>query len=198
MGLPASTYTSLSSHCSWSGLCKTSVRTMIRKLINIFSLPLNKIQTWTIGCYDLAPALHYLWSSILFSLELFVSTTAGCMLFLKQMKPLFFVSGPTHPLYYNWNTALELHIVYQSNLHSDVYSSEKPSCRQTHYLTLFSWWTYYFIFLVDIWNCSILLLFFCLNRMKASQGFGLFSVLFTSLCPGLGWVHETDWINKYI
>lgn len=99
MGLPASTYTSLSSHCSWSGLCKTSVRTMIRKLINIFSLPLNKIQTWTIGCYDLAPALHYLWSSILFSLELFVSTTAGCMLFLKQMKPLFFVCPDQHILF---------------------------------------------------------------------------------------------------
>lgn len=56
----------------------------------------------------------------------------------------------------------------------------------------------YFIFLMDlllyfplvIWNCIILLLFVCPNRMKTSQKFELLSVLLTSLCPGLGWVHE--------
>lgn len=197
MGLPASTYTSLSSHCSWSGLCKTSVRTMIRKLINIFSLPLNKIQTWTIGCYDLAPALHYLWSSILFSLELFVSTTAGCMLFLKQMKPLFLcVRTNTSSLlqleHCPWTShCLSVKSPFRCLLLREAFLSSNPLS--------------YFIFLMDLllyFPCGYLKLQYFVVILLPQQNES-FTRIWALFCPvhfivPRTWMSTWNWLNKQI
>ena len=135
------------------------------------------------------PCTSLILSSV-FSLELSASAAAGCLLLLNQwsafwcldQRKLFTKTGTTGP---------ELHMGYVRSplrclLLREGFLSSIPLAYFSSLMDLLLY------FLYSIWNCiSLLSLFYCPNRMKASQEFGLLSVLLTPLCPGLGWVCET-------
>lgn len=165
---------------------------MIRKFINIFSLPLNKIQTLTLADHDRAPALHISDLVLYCVLPWALCFSYSCMLAAPHTDESPFC------VWTNTCSLLKLGQCPRTSHGSSVKSPLKCSLLREAFL--FSIQLAYFIFLMDllliffmdIWNCiSLLLLIFCPNRMQASQGFGLLSLLLASLCPELGWVHET-------